>query len=79
MLKNEQKFELVKEKQKNAEKTQETMLKKTGKMQKNQMLKKTWHNSGPPWTTPTNKHTWSELFWENLTQYSIPTLIGTPH
>jgi hypothetical protein len=41
MLKNEQKFELVKEKQKNAEKTQETMLKKTGKMQKNQMLKKT--------------------------------------
>ena len=54
MLKNEQKFELVKEKQKNAEKTQETMLKKTGKMQKNQMLKKTWHNSGPPWTTPTN-------------------------
>ena len=26
-----------------------------------------------------NNYTGSELFWENLTQYSIPTLIGTQH
>ena len=36
--------------------------------------KKTCHNTVPP-----NKYTDSELFWENLTQYSILTLIEVQH
>ena len=47
--------------------------------------KNNWTNAEKNWkkachnTVPPNKYTDSELFWENLTQYSILTLIEVQH
>ena len=68
-LNAEQKKLKMLKKTKNAEKTIGTNAEKNWKM-----LKKLDTIVYHP-----NNYTGSELFWENLTQYSIPTLIGTQH
>jgi hypothetical protein len=47
------------------------------------MLNKKWpqkkHDTMPDHSNNYTDSDDSELFWKNLTQYSIPTLIGVPH
>ena len=63
---------------KNAETNEkQKMLKKNwtnAEKKRKNMDKKACHNTLPP-----NKYTDSELYWENLTQYSILTLIEVQH